>query len=264
MVQDWLFCRGFMFVQVCLLYKYSCFNSMQTAVMEKFVSLLMPFLCSSLLQHGATEVCVVRERQAVAEEQRGDETQSQALIQKSRRRWVEKLGGVMNEEGALQPFLGRVGISHVMGRWSPLSNIQCGITTPSGTALLFCIYPAFTVDVNKQLAQPQRNGSVPCQPVLLWAAGKHGKGRQPCVWVGPRDVHPCTLATCTLLPEPCTPHLYTLPGLLQCLPLLPQDLMHRRQGQEEGRTWSLSASLLQFTLTGWCTWFVGYAGLWRQ
>lgn len=86
MVQDWLFCRGFMFVQVCLLYKYSCFNSMQTAVMEKFVSLLMPFLCSSLLQHGATEVCVRRERQAVAEEQRGDEMQSQALIQKSRRR----------------------------------------------------------------------------------------------------------------------------------------------------------------------------------
>ena len=44
---------------------------------------------------------------------------------------------------------------------------------------------------------------------------------------GRAPLHPCTPVTCT--PHPCILH-----GLLQCLPLLPQDLMQRGQGQEEG------------------------------
>lgn len=82
-------------------------------------------------------------------EQRGDEMQSQGWGQKLRRE-VKKSGGLMNEEGALQPYLGQVGqeeMCHAAGRWGTLSKVQCA--SPNGTALLFGIYPAFTMNVNK-------------------------------------------------------------------------------------------------------------------
>ena len=63
----------------------------------------------------------------------------------------------MKEEGALQPYLGQVGqeeMCHAVGRWGTLSNVQHGITSPNGTALLFGIYPAFTINVNKQPTHP--------------------------------------------------------------------------------------------------------------
>lgn len=94
-----------------------------------------------------------------------------------------------------------------MGRWGTLSNIQRGITSPNGTALLFAIYPAFTMNVNKQTTCPQLNAPALGQPVFLWAAAEHGKGRCLCTTAGPRGTHPCT--PCTL--HPCTGSSSTFP-----------------------------------------------------
>lgn len=75
------------------------------------MSLLMVFLCSSLLQHGPRVVTAGGKRLGEAGEQREDEVQGQGWGQKLRRRAVEKSGvwGVMTEEGIVQPYLGQVG-----------------------------------------------------------------------------------------------------------------------------------------------------------
>lgn len=60
-----------------------------------------------------------------------------------------KSGEVGGRKGTLQLYPGQVGqkeMCHATGTWNTLSNIQCDITSPKGTALLPGVYPSFTMN----------------------------------------------------------------------------------------------------------------------